>query len=727
MNILRRIILSGLAMSISVGLWASDLRDLVEALPQETEHDKLKRSVLLVALEQQQTDEAEIRATAELPSETFSSKSASENASVLIQPRTVENNPYLRRLVAGAEKALQIPDKPWPRDDSDKPLFGDLNDLEYDPRRTAARMEAFFWLFSNPASPMKGNDEILSRLLRRAHTYVKSVLTENHTAGRNIYDDFALVPASTVLREFSALYPTLLLPSQRTSWERAMRVAGDKVMAHSHRQLSHHAKGYANIDAAISVQLLNFGLALNDQSMITRSQELMRRVADAILPDGGFHYIWSQNESSGYHDVVCQFIGRAYEITEDETYRKMLRRTQWYGPVSNGRLSEYWTAPAWKHTWNSGLKGIAGGEIVAAASGNPFVNGMIVRPGLEDLRRWENARSELPWYDGGLRSLDLPDRVTYPDRNIQGPRAWYGRFSYAATLRDIPSDEPGHATLIGALTTTEDHQIRAFVMGVFPRVRVGNDPTNPRSWAWLTTDMKASQVIGRHLSVSHASYELSTFNSSTVGKRSGWLATQLWLGLQDRIIGQIRVEPGPDAVSANDLEGIIRLGTGGTVNGNPEQIRDIGPRTWQYGDFVVRIWDRSFDHVEPRVVPFRLPAFPLTDLTLNAADVQSPASFLVEIRTTWASPAEEVVSDSDGSGFRITVGERRFHVVSNRSDEVRKFSLDGTTALVSGDDALQSKSIIEVPPGGCAVMIASPQTEDHQMGVEKFVDLVFTQ
>ncbi len=714
----------------AVSLKAGDLPAQVDALPVSTGPERLKKAVLVAALEQSRTlpvAESEVRSALAAAPESFGAPGAAGHLMVLRPPRSVEENPYFARLVAGAKNALSRPDAVWPRAVSGGTLFAGLDDPEYDPRRTAARMEAYLWLFANPASPLKGDSEVLARFLRRAHTYVSAILTEENKAGKNIYDDFALVPAATALREFASLYPSLLLPSQRAAWARAMRVAGYKVMEHSDRQLKEHPRGYANIDAAISIELLNFGLALNDHAMLARSREMMSRVADDLLPDGGFHYIWNQNESSGYHDVVCQFIARAYEITGEEQYLEMLRRAEWYGPVSNGRLSEYWTAPSWKHTWNSALKGIVGGEFVVGATGNPYVNGMQIRPDPSNLRNWEYSRPELPWFQSGLGSKALPDEVTYPDRNIDGPRAWYGRFSYAATLRDLPVDEPGHATLMGALTTTAEHQIQAFLMGVYPRVRLGDDPGNPRSWAWLTSGMTSSRVVARHLSVFRASYELVTFNSARVGTASGWRAEQVWLGLSDRIIGQIKVIRGPEAKPALDVQGIVRLGTGGTVNGVPQTLREIGPDTWQYGEFVVRIWQQTFATVEPVVVPFRLPKFPVTEITLKATLPTDGASFLVEIRPSWSEPAVQVAALPDGmEGFQVALGAKHFTVFSNPSSSAIPLTLAAPTLFVSGREKplKPAPASFELPAGGCAVILDSPETRDHEAGVQSFRDLV---
>jgi hypothetical protein len=351
--------------------------------------------------------------------------------------------------------------------------------------------------------PRGGAPELIARFLRRAHAYVDAILfAADAMPNAPIYDVFAMAPASCALREFRRLCPRLLLPTDAERWERAMKMAGHVVRRHAadHRRV--HAKGYANIDAALAFALLNYALFLEDDAMLAEARSLVALLDKAVLPDGGTHYIWSQNESAGYHEVVAHYLARFHEVTGDERPLEIIRRMEWYGPVSIGRMGEYWTAPSWKHTWNSSMRRMGGGEFVAAVTGNPYARWITGEPEFDprNLRHWESARVKIPWYRDRIPKREPPDQVTYPDRNIDGPRARYGRFGYAATLRDIPADEPGHSTLMGALVTQPDGTMQAFLMGACPRVRVGNDPVHPRHWAWLTSSMQSSRVIGRRFS-----------------------------------------------------------------------------------------------------------------------------------------------------------------------------------------------------------------------------------
>ncbi len=712
---------------------------LVEALPEQTPAEKIKKSALRVAVEQASAAESagetgfvetlvvDIQKALTLPATTMAApNSSAKNISVLQPLRTVEGNPYLKTLAEGATREMEKGDLVWAKNTPTDNVFEKMPAVESSARVTAARMEAYLWLFANPGSPLYQNENVLARFLGRALAYADAINVHGSTkAGALMFDDFAIAPAVLAIREFARLYPGLLLPSQQASLDSAMKIAGAKIMAHSDNQAIKHAKGYPNIDLSIAFELLNLGLYLDDPEIVARSKKILHRFAEDILPDGGSHYIWSQNESAGYHDVVASLLARTYEIDGDPKALAMLKSLEWYGPISIGRQGEYWTAPSWKHTWNSALQGIVGGEYVIGATGNPLLRGMLGGPDA-DPRKWFYARPPMPWYRGDIVAQPLPDNVTYPDRNIVGPRSWYGRFSYAATLRDIPTDEPGHATIMGALTTTKDLTMQAFVMGIYPRVLLADKREDPRSWAWLTSGLQSSQIVARQFSVVSGSYELSTFNSATVGTLSGWMGRQLWLGLPDRIVGRIEVAPGPDAKQALDLQGIVRLGTGGTVSGGHQIIREIAPMTWQYGDLVVRVWDQNFASVEPVDVPFRLPQFPVTELTLTAGNAQSPASFLVEIRPSWAVPAEAIaLLDPYGlSGLRVAFGGKHFTALSNPTGTPVALPAGKGTLFVSGSHEPRTAAAHDLLPGQCAVFVDSPDTADLAAGVNSYHDLV---
>ncbi len=636
-----------------------------------------------------------------------------------------EGNPYVARIVAGARDYLATPGT----GDDGKPKAGEvpLDDfsIAIAARNTGARIEALFWLFAHPDSPLRHDPEVLKRFLRGAHAYTEGIefaaAEGKLKAGQALLDDFAIAPASGALREFAVLYPGLLLPSQRTRWDRAMRLAADAMMGKAEGRPGN----YANIDLALSVQLLNFGLYLNDEKLLVRSRELFTAQAANILPDGGTHYIWSQNESPGYHDVAAHFIARIHEITGDESALTMLRRLEWYGPVSVGPRGEYWTTPSWKHTWN-GDETAAGGEPIVSLTGNPWVRGMVLLPDANTpLRHWERARNSVAWWRPDIASRPLPNNYTILDRNNVGPRAWYGNFNYAATLRDIPVTEPGHSTLMGAQVTGENYARGVLLMGVYPRVYLGGDRANLRSFAWITSGLKSSITVGRECSAFFATYQLHAFGSSRKGKPVPWTGRQLWLGLPDRIVGVLDIIPESAATPGAMVEGLVRLGIGGTVFGPSQLLTATGPGQFTYGDLEVIIHESNYAETTTEETPFRRPKAPFADIVLrNAGPVDSPQRFVVEIRPAYVAENARVSISSEPNGliaFRTEVAGKAFALWANPTDVPLLAPLGTPSPTLSIHAPSEATA---VAPRQHILQIESPVPADHLNGWTDYASMV---
>lgn len=734
-----------LIVSLSLGILAahgasSSLRPRIDALPESTAAERVKKAALTVAAERlasleaaggdAATRAAEIEAALGQPAEGFLAPAKDKpNLSVLRQPAFTEGNPFIDQLVRGAGEFLKTQDAEWPVRDSGECLFGSATSQgEYNPRTAAARMDALFWLFANPASPLKDDPAVLKPLLGRLLAYCDAIQhSEELRGGQGIYDDFAITPASTVLREFAALYPGLVLPSDRQLVNDAMRTAGEKIHAHVKRHFDNHDEGYANIDIAMSLQLLNFSLFLGNAEMKETSLGLLERVGKAVLPDGGFHYIWNQNESVGYHDVIVEFLGRMHEISGEEEPLRILKATEWYGPVSAAPIAEYWTAPSWKHTWNSELRGTAGGFQVASATENPFVRGILNPPDPTNLRGWTHARAPVAWYRKDIAPQPVPDRVLFPDRNIVGPRGRFGAFNYAATLRDLPTTEPGHATLVGAMTTTPSFGLNAILMGAGPRVFVGSNREEVRSWAFLTSGMKSSQVLSRKAAAFAASYDLARFGSSKKGPTVPARGQQLWLMLEDRVVGLLRIEP-TEGDATDSFEGVLRLGTGGTVSGPPQELRQTDDGAYAYGDLVVVPHGHNFAGIETAVVPFRIPRFPITEIQWRGGEA-NVRWWVVEVRPHDAPPARVEIGnpDSQAPGFLVSTGERTWVVTANFGAEPARVELPvptGRATFFTPDAAPAAELPALLPPGQVLLVVAGGGDDDHLPGWASYQDMI---
>jgi hypothetical protein len=645
-------------------------------------------------------------------------------------------NPYLDRLIAGAVADLA------------KPLPGDpgVRTATYTAaRETAWKMETYWWLYANPSSPMKGREDVGDRLLDLALGYVDAINTSGGGTkhGAAFFDDFAIAPASLVFRELPAGHPELLRPEQKTAWDAAVSLAGRKVF-----QAAAERKGdYANIDVAIAFTLLNFGIALNDATMLEKARFLIHAQERNLLEGGGFHYIWSQNESAGYHSTVVDFLARYHEVTGDAKAAELIRASQWHGP-GMGRLVDFWTCPSWKQTWNQNSGTPSGGEPVIALTRNPYARGL-VDPAKASRGPWYSLIRSAVWYTPGVESKPLPDRYTFTDPDTDGARAWYGTFNYATTLRAIPDTEPGHATLVGAQVTTPDFRLKQALMGVYPRVRIKPQPASgaeytPHSWAWLTSGLRPARIAARHASVTAGTYQLHAFGSSRKGQVSDWTATQLWIGLPDRLVGVTQVHSTGKTARAYEVHGVIRFGFGGTALGKQAELKPDGEGRFRYGDWTTILHASNFASAKVETVPFRRTQAPVSEIVLR--DERSPTAsgridypsdhpytFVAEIRAGNGPDAvvEQLPAPAGLFALRVQIGETSHIAWLNAGTDVRTIQIRapaGPASLWRSEKpTLLSRDIpdsVTLAPGAAFLIIRSPDEADHLPGWTSFEAMV---
>jgi hypothetical protein len=287
--------------------------------------------------------------------------------SVLAPVREAKDNPYITLIAGGAAKFLSTDDEP----------FGKSNELadsvDPDPqhlhsREVAMRMQALMWLYFNAASPMRGDIRILRRLFLRQLAYADAI--DLHAgklaAGKSIFDDFAIGPASCAMREFSTLLPAALLPSQKAQLDRAMRKAADKMDGKAKSM----SIVYANIDLALSFELLNFGLYLHDQSLLDRSESLLSGVEGCIFPAGGVAYLGAQNQCPNYQDTISTYLADINLVTGDPRCLDWLKRM--LVPGENGPDS---SAPT--------------GKVFASDPGGTATVGQLVSSPLHSIKAWQ--------------------------------------------------------------------------------------------------------------------------------------------------------------------------------------------------------------------------------------------------------------------------------------------------------------------------------------------------
>ena len=574
-------------------------------------------------------------------------------APILLPPLTLTENPYLPVLVEGFRAEA--------RQDTTSTAPGTDAAQRGSSRDQVDRLRAALWLLVNPASPLHGQADVRATLER----WLRATLGDFQRAGDDLrnpaFDAFALATSIPTLVDLRRTVPDLT--AEDTDRELA-RVA-DLLWA-AHRDTPSR---WYNVDLALAVAFTALGQHLHRSDLTTKARVWAEGAVQHLYPDGAFAYYGSQNECTHYHDADCLYLSRLLLLTNDPWYRTALERTAWYGPVTSSHGSEFWTVPSWKTGW-AGTGEAYGTEAVVAVADLPVLTGMRDRDLAQRrtsgalARHWAKTLDALHWYRRDLQpGQPLPDRYTAPDHNIDGPRAWYGRFSYAASLRRIPTDEPGLPTLLGVQMLTTDGKRGQFTRSIAPRVRLEDAPdTGDGVWnaraltsAWLTHDLHAAQVVGRTWSVIAGTYALHRPASSKLGPVTAWRGRQVWIGLPDRVVGVLDVA-GPAGAPALGLETVVALGST-----TPTKLEDLGQGRYRYGDLAVRIHATDLPRCRPVETPFRNGKYPFTDLRLQEdLSGQAPSALqrraVVELRSIEASDdAQVMVEDVDEATLHLRV------------------------------------------------------------------------
>lgn len=635
-----------------------------------------------------------------------------------------QNNPYVTDLDTWATALTAKPDSVWGKAAPGTPIFKGTG-KEYGTRDQAAVAGILYWLVAHPQSPQRGNPELFTRMLRRVHAYLDDYEVRATKYQDDLNDFFALGPALYATNAILTSWPDLILPGQRRQWERAVTKARDfwlKVYQDGQKGGPYRMGRYANRDLGVANILLNAGQILRDPACLEAAKALVEAQRGNLFPDGAFAYIGTQNESGGYHDADTEFLGRYWLVSGDATARDLLVASQWYGLLSMEPtgVAEFWTAPSWKHTWNG--SGSTGGELVAGVSGNGHLRTLL--DGLRARRKGGGTPDPLRamFYRTDVTPRPLPDHYTVIDRNLQGPRARYGRFSYALTTRTPNADEPGKATIAGAMVMDQDatlpYPLNAGVLKLAPQVRCQAKDGKKVDWASLTRGDDAAVLMARDGAAVSVTYGLHQSASSTKGADVPWKARQEWVAIRDRLVALIEIAPeGPQVAEAVTLN--VLLGNGGTRAGPRQQARALDDRTWQYGDLIVHVVSMTFAQAD--LVPTTVRIAPAAELVLKdgrtdtSAPVDRPFQAILEIRPAWV-PAAKAIREVPGGGLEVTTSTGTWTAWHHQGDAPATLTVPaGTLVITPGAKPQASTGPLTLPAQGRALTITGPDATSGQV------------
>ena len=738
-----------------------ELRRTVAALPAVSPADQAKRAVLEVALERAQASAdagmagqaagllRDVEAALQVPAAAMANPTTADATHIAaIKPVPVTaGNPYLEGLTEWGNALIARPEQPWARA---TPMTTVMKGLA--PREVGAEIRNAVWLYANPSSPLRGNGELLKRILRRGHAFIDAAnlnAAPGTKAQTEIYDQFAAEEWVSGAVEFISLYPGLLLPSQRAEWDAGLRAASDRLWPEMKRSNNWNL----NIETARTVAVLNLGYYYKNQEVIDRVLKHVDATISKMRPDGAFPYNGDSNPSCNYHGAIIGSLSRIYDITGYEPLARALAATQWKGPVM-GRTDEFWTSPFHKtFRWNYERGTENANQLVITLSKNPYANGLRGKIGGPD-------RDAVSWFRVGIPTKPLPDNYTIMDRNVKGPRAWYGRFNYAATLHSKSPQENitgGHETLMGAMTVDDPGgRVNSILVNARPTVKVAREDVKDAKGmvqssarAQLTANLRGVSLTGRHYSASAATYALTTTRGwAYQGRTTDWTGRQIWLGLPDRIIGLLSTVPSKEGAEAFEVNTVLRLISGGTAGAAVcKKLEKLADNRYRYGELDIVIHSSNFAAVTADVVEYRRKNFPASELTFRAmpAPRDPPEKFplsanfhcVVEVRPVWAKGEAAVTATPAAPvpGLQATVNGKNWQIFFNPGTTPQacppfaKPSVAGTSIVRVSDVKNGLPQPIAAPglqlaPGQEAVFVTSPDPIDHLPGWDSFEQMV---
>ncbi len=619
-------------------------------------------------------------------------------------------------------------------------------------------MLRYFWLGAHAESPLKDNPEALKSLLRRADLYLTAYRLHSKKYEEPINDFFAANPAFAAIRQTAEVYPNLLLPTQRRDWDATLRHAAGiwlRVYQEGYKLYPLPEGRFCNHHIGIANTMLSIGKYLGDENLQSLATHTVKLQGKNLLPDGAFHYITDYNEVANYHSAVIDLLVDYSFITGDTSVYTWIAGSRNYTALSiaDGAVAEYFTAPDWKWMWN-GLPG-NGGEAVIALTGDPYERY------ITDLsHRQRGVPPDIQgatFYAPGVDARPVPNDFLVYDRNIQGARARYGRFTTAMNGRnhdpspapDGRGDAPGKLTFVGGLVVDDDHDrpgpVDAILMAVYPKVKVSSARGEEwLDWAYLSREERTTVATGRDFASLATTYKLQSTAHAQATAPWPWAAAQQWIVLPDRVIGLVEVAPIGEQ-RAHAVDGRIRFGYGRSGNMRKQELVATGPGRFAYGELVATVHATNFSDQAQG------PAGMLRDTPPNATEIilrdEPPSAtprgfgpadvrhFVVEVRPRWVEGDAEVRRLS-GEGWRALVartGGKSYGVWHNLSGgalavdlpasllEGRQVSLHFPRGDEPGRPPEAPKgSRMTIPAQSHVLLVSSVDPVDHVAGWQNF-------
>lgn len=463
------------------------------------------------------------------------------------------------------------------------------------------------WGLCYPESPLAADPDLLRGALRLMQAIFQNHRGGDFNPGRQAIhgadpniNRFCLVPTFEAYLLLAATYPDLLLPSKRAEWLASAKMATEYQVASYGVRAKEPPPAcyYANMDVHYMLMLELASRMFASDRYHGEAERFCKLTADQLYPDGAFSYHGFQNECFAYHQINVAHLARYWQLTGSPLARDTVVKSRPYYPynVEPGGVPEYYTDCFWKHYW-SGMSPI-GPEIVAGMTGCAQ-NRRIAK----DELRWETPNGYYAIYAASLyrpeiKDEPVPDGYLMYDRNVEGPRGRFGRWSFAGTTRWFGEGCQGKDTFVGGMVVDEPtrrYPLNAALQVVTnqyrlqPRKPSEGNCTRWRECRYLSQDERNAVTIAKDFATLTTRYRIQNVAWGGKSTPTEWVGNQQWILTPERLVGVLEIEPLSDQ-QAYSVHGRIRFGL-------EKEIVRKEDGLFTYGALVCRLHEHNYADV----------------------------------------------------------------------------------------------------------------------------------
>lgn len=661
----------------------------VQQLPEETEQNRMKKTVLGWSLEdalqavmdgRRQQAQTQVDEIGDLLRRDIGKDSGKR---LFPQMRCAVQNPYLPGLEEKAAESLRrrtVYRKSW---EWGVKKFPEAKNLRSE---FAERLENGTFLVCQEQGGYAGSPELLRDVLccleALCYYHDEGSLNEGRTEGDPNMNRFVYAAYDVALLQLITAYPDLLPPSVKERWLNTVRETAAyqlKTFGMVNTNQPHGAGYYANMDCCYTALMEAAGQLLEQEEYCASARERSERIASYMCLDGAWPYMGYANESPTYHQTNIHYLTYYYLASGNGQTLAMLRKSAPYYPltIAKNGLIEYSTTLYFKQYWDQVEPGYL--EVIAALAMDGE-NRYLAQCMLEAGGNKGSIFGAL-FYDPQIEQRELPAVQISYDRNIMGPRGRFENFSYYANGRDW-KDDRGKPTLVGAMAIGNgQYPAEGFLQNAYGAVYDKAD----HAWHIMQENIKPASFDMEERSAPTNDYAIfeekgvSAFGSvyylqvpRAGGARcevTGFGGMQEWIMFPDRVIGLVETKS-LETQTAYGMEGVLQFGEGRGKSGMGLKLEMRDARTFNYGNLQIIIHEQDYGTVSAQAPDYTeissygpVQYLKFNDKTLYKNQIYAKGQkryYLVEIGLRGQTPAK-VSRGTEHGVDRITVSMEGEH------------------------------------------------------------------